>query len=997
MKMKIRLLGMKMMCLPPATMMKGTHHLGEVTYSPLRGDLSLLTRVALHRPLTLYTTCLLLAPLPCGLPGSYFGPFLLAPGLSPLLRAEASPRGRLGKTSPLLRAPASLCLVCVLLAHITVAGAVQLRPQAGQTRPTRAGLLGAMGLDQETQLPSTSCTRSSRCRPVPTPARSGFGQPNVIFPEDEDLRTLLQCAIASPDSRAMYLASTLLDAAFGSCQPRAHQDTPKLIKLEECVPATPTPRGVRRALAAARKRIDPTVPLHIGGTPLGFALVDFEDLVMAPHMLQPWSEVARRTRFLRSLSLHQVLEFTLGLCPVAADNQVWCYTDGSFTASSTGQNLLGWACVFMHPKSGTVLSAYGAVPRDLEWTSPQGSAYDAECCALLVGAILSLREFPAEQVHFMSDCQSALSAARGSSGFLPGTLAEAACHAHTLRRQLANTDTHAYVAGHSANLGNDIADALSKLGARAEESLGLTLTIPELKMWFRDGGRKLSWVGAALRSACGESSLPPLNTNAVGNDCNHADLSPLQMLEPFVPPGMCSDSPTEVHRQIPSTAQACLALRLATFNALSLISSDGDDAARPTQGHRRNYTPGRAAILAKQLEAEGVHVAFVQEARGQAGSTRVGRYLRYASAALRGQWGSEIWLLTDHPYLRDTQKGALNSLCAKAIVSLHSDPRRLILRLAARSHSLLLVCLHGPNRATEPAEIESWWTLTRQLIQQYRKHDHLIVAGDMNASVGSEMSSHFGDVCPELEDGPGRQLHELAVCQQMWGPSTFAAHHQGASHTYVQKKSGKQCRPDFVLLPVSWKAGCVASWVAPAIHAAHPHQDHYAACVDVKMQLAGGQSAERYPRRVIKASIFSDPQCVSQIQEVLRSTPAVSWDISTHAHAAIITKHLQDGLIRISKAAPKSPKQHYLQEDTWELQGAVAKIRRAIHQRQHLLRTHLLVSVLLVWRSPHLTLEQVFLHNRWVRQMQSLIVLGVHQLEIFGKALRALCRRDRAA
>ena len=220
-----------------------------------------------------------------------------------------------------------------------------------------------------------------------------------------------------------------------------------------------------------------------------------------------------------------------------------------------------------------------------------------------------------------------------------------------------------------------------------------------------------------------------------------------------------------------------------------------------------------------------------RRSRCQAGRSQIGSFLRYSSGAQKGQWGSEIWLRTGHQYLKTADRSCLGEFQSPLAVALHSDPRRLLLRVSGPRLSFLLVCLHAPNRATEAAAIETWWVETIKQIRSHLRDDFLLVAGDMNAAIGSEISEHFENLAAEKEDLPGTKLHELAQTFGLWGPSTFHAHHEGATHTYVQKKNQKMCRPDFVLLPMSWRSGIVTSWTSPTVHAAHPHQDHIAACV----------------------------------------------------------------------------------------------------------------------------------------------------------------------
>ena len=844
-------------------------------------------------------------------------------------------------------------------------------------------------------------------RRLPTPARTWRPPPPVEEDFQDffaDMRTLLSLSVEQPDSTALYAAATLIETLSASVGSSSAISQPRQVQLDRLLPEPARVTGLRRYLAACANHVLWHEPLFIGQTPLGFSLEAARDLVDTTCLLFSWQEVSHVSPFLRGVSMQTLLDFAFRLLDLATEagcdpcSHVWCYTDGSFTETRHGcPNRLGWACIFIHPHSGTVRCACGAVPEDLGYSASGGSAYDAECCALLAGAILSHHAFSADTVHFLSDCQSALGVVSGQYGYAPGTLAEAACNAHALRRQLGNVDTYSYVQGHSANLGNDIADALSKVGARACTSLGLDLPAAESKMWFGNGAAVLSWVGVALRSALGHKDMPPLNSNHLGDDCFHAGLSPLQMLAPFVPPNVANSD--QLGTSSPDAVAAQLHFRIATFNALSLISADDDSHARTIRGTgtcKKSRTPGRAVILAKQLEAAGIQIAFIQEARSAQGSSQAGPYHRFSSGALRGQWGTEIWFRAGSTLFRREAPHTSGVIKRSAIIDLYADPRRLLARLTVDGQSFLLVCLHGPNRATEAADIESWWDRTLELIHTHLRKDVLIVAGDMNASIGSVVSDHFDGVAAETEDPAGAKLHELALRFQMWGPATFFDHHRGASHTYVQKKNGRLCRPDFVLIPLAWRTGLVNSWTDPAIHAAHPNQDHIAACLEVSLTVQV-RSAPHPAGRRIPASLVTNPACREKIQQVLLHAPAVDWQVSSHAHAAIITKHIQDGLQEISKSVPKQPRRHYLQEDTWALHHTVASIRRALHQRQHHLQRHLLAAAFAVWHRNQTSLEQAFSLNRWVKQMRVLLAAGIWQLEHYTRVLRAFCRRDRTA
>eukprot|EP00439_Symbiodinium_sp_Y106_P077866 s456_g16.t1 len=351
--------------------------------------------------------------------------------------------------------------------------------------------------------------------------------------------------------------------------------------------------------------------------------------------------------------------------------------------------------------------------------------------------------------------------------------------------------------------------------------------------------------------------------------------------------------------------------------------------------------------------------------------------------ALRAHSEIEVWCYTDGSYTPSTTS-PLQSL-------------RLILRVACPPVSLLLVALHGPHRATERSVISEWWQDTLKHLTHFCKADHVVMAGDMNAAVGSVPGAHIGDLDPEVEDDAGAWLRDLALRFQLWCPGTFAECHHGPTHTYHQKKSGRLCRPDLLFIPLQWASGHVASFTDPAIHAGHVTQDHVAACADIRFAFVRPQRAPPTACRRIRAADIAHPALRAQVEAVVASTPRVSWNTSVHAHAAIITKHLQEGLSSLSVSQSRRPRHAYIQDATWELQRQVAHIRRAIHNRQARLRYHALLTCLQIWRGGSGSFEHAYLDNKWVKQMILCLQFQVHHLTSLGKALRGALRRDRDA
>ena len=410
------------------------------------------------------------------------------------------------------------------------------------------------------------------------------------------------------------------------------------------------------------------------------------------------------------------------------------------------------------------------------------------------------------------------------------------------------------------------------------------------------------------------------------------------------------------------------------------------------------YQPARAALLADQLLAHDIQVAFLQETRADPGSTRVGKFLRFASGAERGQFGTEIWVRDQHEVFTSPALDAPGGRFDKpSLVMVHSDVRRLFLRFTSGKFSMLFVALHGPHRATEKNMISAWWEHTNHLLRTHQRQSCLLIGGDLNASLGGITSDHVGCVVPEDEDLPGSWVHEIAKRYVLFAPATFPACHSGQSYTYTQKNGGHHCRPDFVLVPLEWANGQVASWCEPAIHAGHSTLDHVAACVSIKFRSFWGPGERKTSRRKIRPEDICAPENHAAIEQVLKSVPQVPWEVSVHAHAAIMTRHVQAGLQRIARPRAARPHHAYLTDDTWQLQREVSQLRRRFHQLCHRMSGCDKAAGFYAWAKCTPLRRLLFQGCRWQAQAERTKQALHQELTAKCQLLRKACRKDRDA
>ena len=492
----------------------------------------------------------------------------------------------------------------------------------------------------------------------------------------------------------------------------------------------------------------------------------------------------------------------------------------------------------------------------------------------------------------------------------------------------------------------------------------------------------------------------PINRSLRVDSSHHAGLSAYQLIEPFVPPGALDRElrtiDTTGSSVDPSTSgQATphqLSLSLVTFNVLSL-GKPTDDQADPTiSGTGLTYQLARAALMAAQLKAKRVHVAFLQETRADQGVSLVGDYIRYASGAVRGQFGTEIWLRANHAIFESSAQCSDGDKFSKHhITVLEMDERRLLVRYTGSQISILFASLHAPHRAHERCLIESWWTATRHMLLRHARQSYLVLGGDMNAAVGSVTSRHVGDVSPEDQDLAGEHLHGLAKDFNLYLPSTFVACHYGPSYTYVQKHGGALCRPDFLAIPLDWAHGHVTSNCDAEIHAAHSTPDHIAAKVAVDVWFAARPVSTHSGLRNIRPADVANPDHRDAITKILATAPTVDWNVSVHAHAAIITDHVQKGLQNLASRGHRRPHHPYLQEATWQLHQEVSRARRELHRLTDVMMRCDLVVGFRAW-ARSVTLKEAMRGVFTAQQTQSRLHIRLSEL---CKQLKKECRRDR--
>ena len=388
----------------------------------------------------------------------------------------------------LARSRPSFGVVCVLGGVYFGQGvlAVQLPKVSG---PELSSLPHSLAL-KSTRPVATPCR--SRALPIHPPhGDASFLQPHGltvgVSPELNALHTLLEEAARDPQCQAFFLAATLIETLsesddFGYDPSATCQNSPRTISLDFLVPlgdvAFPDNRGsgaqwpaeiphIPFSLPSLCGSIEPEQCLYVGGVSLGFTLADIQRLLQAKTSAMGISTAQGLCALSGSWTASLFAKHITALRSSCKPGELLCYTDGSFTPGCRASPALcGWACVFIDPYACQISVMAGPCDPAI-LASDLLSAYTGECSGLMAAALASLVSFRWRVVHFLSDCTSALAVASGTAAYTLGGIAQACRNAFGLRCAVGHgRDTFAYVPGHSGCFGNELADTLSKFGAR---------------------------------------------------------------------------------------------------------------------------------------------------------------------------------------------------------------------------------------------------------------------------------------------------------------------------------------------------------------------------------------------------------------------------------------------------------------------------------------------------------------------------------------------------
>ena len=654
-----------------------------------------------------------------------------------------------------------------------------------------------------------------------------------------------------------------------------------------------------------------------------------------------------------------------------------CLTsDGSYFASS---GAAGWGVVLSvttssFPSAPGVFVGAICGPTDELWAfggddAGPVNAYASEIVGLLWAAVVAYQCKFQGPVAFFCDNLAALGAADSTCACPTHPVARACQDLHQgLAFSAWGAPSYAHVRGHSGDTANELADAVAGFGA----SKG---TVNPFSIGFRDwfAADAFRWVPHFRWAACFPTEGPRLKNGTItwSSVVPPALLDPDDVLAPFT---RAFPGPPKQGAGVFSTVHFVV----ATFNTLSIVET-GKDTGR---GAGLYGCTGRVALLDGALHKAGVFLAGLQETRTPEGRGQSTHFARYSSGCHeRRALGVELWVAVGSSWPSHTA------------VVLHSDPTRLCARVVFADVHVCVLVAHALHAGHSFAERSLWWAATEAVCSRVGFAERWILLVDANCKVGHVCSPSIGSLHADPVDDVGEIFHALLRKCETWLPSTFADSFYGDGGTLVQKRSGGLVRSDYVALPLEWRSSAVQGHVAPEISAGHAVIDHFAVLVDIEMRVAADKPRRGAPR--IDTQALVRPENAAAVQRICETVPHVDWQTSVHDHSAIVVDALYRGLAEAFPLKGRRLGKHFLSEETAAAHQGTSVLRHALRWRLLAYRSAITRCAFTAW-TQHVAFADIFV-GRWLHQLRLSIAGSSARLGLLGKAVRRLCRRDRAA
>ena len=593
------------------------------------------------------------------------------------------------------------------------------------------------------------------------------------------------------------------------------------------------------------------------------------------------------------------------------------FTDGSYDAK---EGAMGWSFVVLRTNGKDYLQAdqaqcvgyaCGTVCMDHNndhWTGAStANAYVAEMEALLHAQWWAIGHDEGGEVHLHYDATSAGNAAKGAWSY------EKTHKLCVLTRVLAqslevcstNKVEYHYVPAHTGDPWNELADTLANSCRKGE----IPQNKPQAFKWtpWLTGSYVLAaeHLPTALQLLQGKRDLPEGDGTKFEYKQGEATETTLDALWPL------SLDKKDLHGT--TSAPKAVSIKCCTYNVRTL------------QDNQRGEVAGVAEYLRLQFTQQGYHICALQETRAQKSSTiESADFIRLVAEGCNGQGGCELW------FSKKNHIGNHEAISLQNLTVIHQEPSIIAVRIRLGTEFLVCLSAHAPHSGHGEEERNQWWKRLQQIVSKARSRGRLLLMGDFNAQIGSELQGHIGERLNAKTTPNGSCLMQLLQAADLWIPATYDHCHHGEDGTWIHPKTKQTVRIDYIA--VDQRLAIYDAYSALEDEIDHPSlgEDHRA--VQLCFSFALKQKTKKRGHCQIDEIAIVEPQNKDKVEDILRSVrQCYHWHTNVHDHYAAMSKTIYQELASNFPQQRKQPRKHYISQATWLCRASKLAIRKELN------------------------------------------------------------------
>ena len=586
-------------------------------------------------------------------------------------------------------------------------------------------------------------------------------------------------------------------------------------------------------------------------------------------------------------------------------SKVALYTDGSF---KEGHVVVAYSVVvLLQVQEQWQFAGYmtGAVDTSDPSIDVSASAHVAELCGMVHARLVHLAIDNVAPVEICYDCMSACQVMRlgGPKGAPIDKLAVAL---DALCLHLNAQPCWSHVQGHSGHPWNEVADVL------ARRQLQHVIVSPEFDQdlvgeMLRDGF--LKWIWLAVAADRSPSCWPEAHPDGSFSSTTFSQVRRAQHAVP----------------NQPLQCQHVFHIRATTYNTLSL------------------RVAGQVECLEQHFGNQGCCILGLQECRQYHTGIEHGRYfVKFASPALQGQGGCQIWLSRfSHPGV-DSEGNAVRWR-ADTFATLHSDHRCLSISGLAGNVRFGIVAAHARTASSKQDEIQSFWNMLTRVIAQLPETSIKILLIDANASFDPTCLEH---VYYRALDDNARAM-EVFMRQTNMAPSDLWDLEGNEVKTW-RSPTGFEKALDYILVPQAMSMHLLTLGVDRELLDLFSDIDHRPLTVALSFALKAVAPTQRGPRFDVKAMSSEEGQ--RKLRDIFSHAPSIPWDTHACDHWEQLQTYLTRRCSEAFPAVSKGPRKTYISEELWSLIVSQRRIRGQLRNRNQTVKSEILYACFQAWR-----------------------------------------------